>query len=947
MPPSDAKIVDSFAWEGVANAHTAVGIAIVLAALSAWLLWRERHALGTVWGLTFWALRVIAFGCALWMLAGPTQLRIHRTTTPQGIAVFADDSESMDVVDPPDPVDSPRWALAGDAKADHSPLAQCDRLAVALGVALRECENLARRINEHMPVTQLSEGHAMVAKLVQRAAHEAAAVESSLEDRDQTLAERAGGIASLLGGSVAESLESLGDALATSQRGAGGGPSADLEQTVAGLTSAHRKTLVLAADLTAAESAERTGSQSAADAMTRREKAGRALDAFESAMHSSLDASVRVRRYRFDRRPTPVGVDQGWGHALASAPQAESEPLAHVANGGAASGSETASAAASTNLSAVLEQLASERIGESTRLAVILSDGRHNDADAQPPQDIAAQLSGLPVYLVPIGNSQEVRDVLLHRVEAPSAVAENDEAIIDVIVTGFDCDGQSSAVVLRHEGKEVDRKEFQFAGHRGDFRTQFTVPAKELGWQEYVVEVEPAQDEANTSNNYMPVSFEVVRNETRVLLADGVARWEFRYLSQLFRRDDHVKFDELLFFPRLQGTGKLADHPEFPRDVEGWARYDVVILGDLTPQQLPAASQKSLLDYVTTRGGNVILIAGRTAMPAAFAGQPLMELLPVERSAEVLPRQGYGITVSEEGRLNSALAIADSPEESRQTWQTIYERFPVYGLSEFCTPKSTAHTLLEATPEAGGGEQHQALLCWQRVGAGRVAYLAAPDTYRLRWRHGDLMHHRFWGQFLRWMTAATAGSGGDRVRLQTDRTRYNTGEPVEVTAWLKDADGRPIAGESISAEARNFNNEAVATELSADPDVPGRYFATFDDLSAGAYQIELAGKIIDQLIPPGAGASPVQATIAVQAADGIEMVNTQANRALLEQVAQMTGGQVIPPTALGELLELVSFTPQVSERVERTPLWNRWSNLFIVLGCLFTEWTVRKSKGLA
>ena len=76
------------------------------------------------------------------------------------------------------------------------------------------------------------------------------------------------------------------------------------------------------------------------------------------------------------------------------------------------------------------------------------------------------------------------------------------------------------------------------------------------------------------------------------------------------------------------------------------------------------------------------------------------------------------------------------------------------------------------------------------------------------------------------------------------------------------------------------------------------------------------------------------------------MINTQCNRALLEQVAQMTGGQVIPPTAIGEVLELVSFTPEVIENVERTPLWNRWSNLFIVLGCLFTEWVVRKAKGL-
>jgi hypothetical protein len=262
--------------------------------------------------------------------------------------------------------------------------------------------------------------------------------------------------------------------------------------------------------------------------------------------------------------------------------------------------------------------------------------------------------------------------------------------------------------------------------------------------------------------------------------------------------------------------------------------------------------------------------------------------------------------------------------------------------------------LIEAVGNAAGavtaqdnsGQVEHAFLCWQRVGAGRVAYLAAPDTYRLRWRRGDRMHHRFWGQLLRWITAAETGVGSEICRMQTDRTRYDEGEPVEVTVWLKDAAGRPLGDESISAEASTFNGEAVSIELTPDPDVAGRYFGTFKSLKSGAYKIGVRGAIIEKLIPAAADLEKIRATVTVRGADSIEMVNTQCNRALLEQVAQVTGGQVIPPTAIGEVLELVSFTPEVVENIERTPLWNRWSSLFIVLGCLFTEWVVRKAKGL-
>ena len=100
-----------------------------------------------------------------------------------------------------------------------------------------------------------------------------------------------------------------------------------------------------------------------------------------------------------------------------------------------------------TNLSSVFEQLAAKRAGQSIRLAILLSDGRHNDdhsrraARSGPAIQQAAGLRRADRQL-----DSAVRDVLLHRVEAPAAVAEKDSAVIDVIVTGQDCEGRSTQV---------------------------------------------------------------------------------------------------------------------------------------------------------------------------------------------------------------------------------------------------------------------------------------------------------------------------------------------------------------------------------------------------------------------------------------------------------------------------------------------------------------------
>jgi hypothetical protein len=870
------------------------------------------------------------------------------------VAIFADGSESMDVVDPPDPNDAVRWALAVDGQSSDDPLVRCDRLGVALGAALANCERFNQMVREHRPTKQLAELLTRIASGVERAFMHAEALAGQLAGEDEFLEDRSSRIVALLDGVIDESLTAIRKVVTATDRAADDDLAVRADQLIEGLKSAQRRTQVFAADL-AQQQASSGAKQAPVDSLSRRAKAARALDTLESELGGDLDETIQIQRFRFDRTAMPVAVDAGWASALEPQLPADEASSVTFAAAAATAVAENQTTGPATNLSAVLDQLAAGQASESTRLAVVLSDGRHNDVDAPAPQELAAQLANLPIYVVPIGNSVLQRDVLLHRVEAPATVAEKDSAVIDIIVTGFDCEGQAASVVLRREGREVDRKPIEFAGNRSDYRVRFMVPAKELGWQEYIVEVEPVEDETNTANNYQPVSFEVVRDRVRVLLADGVARWEYRYLNQLFRRDPHVEFDELLFYPRVHGTGRLAERPEFPRNLEGWARYDVVILGDIGPKQLLAESQQALAEFVRTRGGNLLLIAGQNSMPAEFDGQPLADLLPVERAKEILPQDGFALRLTEEGRFQSALLIADSAEDSRRAWQRIYERHPVYALSNYSRPKSTARTLIEAVADvtgavegqtAGSKDVEHAFLCWQRVGAGRVAYLAAPDTYKLRWQTGDRMHHRFWGQFLRWITAAGAGAGSDVVRLQTDRTRYANGEPVEVTVWLKDPGGRPLEGEEIQVEARSFNNEAVGVEMAPDPQVPGRYFGTFADLTAGAYQLAVRGKAVDELLKQSTQADEVKATITVTASDSLELMNTQCNRALLEQVAQMTGGQVIPPTALSEVLQLVSFAPEVNESIQRTPLWNRWSNLFIVLGCLFTEWVVRKGKGL-
>lgn len=940
MPTDQSETIERFAFEGLLSIGSACALAGVIAVLSAWLLWRERRLVGRGWAAVFWLLRMGAIAAVTWMLLGPTELEIRRLTSPQSIAIVVDASTSMDETDPDAAREDLRWTLASSSEA--SPVADCDRATVALAAAVTSSERILDAAEGQNPLRRIAEETETVKVTTDRAAELLRVAARQLAERDTRLADRSERIIALLEEPLTHALDELSSEAAASERASLTSVNESARAVTDLVRGAHRRSLSLAAEVAQREADRRPGESGS----TRRERASGLLSKLESGAIESLAKQCRVHRYHFDAAVTPTTAES-WGGREAAAesppPTSYDEPRD--------------SAEMATDLSVVLSRLAQLRSSEPLKMALLVTDGRHNAPESTAPQEVAAGLEGIPVHVVPLGVTTPARDVLIHRVEAPRAVVLKDTAAIEVLVTTFDCRDERLTVTLRRDGEEVDRKTLGVTRDRSDHRLTFRVTADELGMRQYDIEVTPVADEASLTNNLSSIALEVVRDKIRVLLADRVPRYEYRYLQQLFRRDEHVVFDEFLSLPKLRATGELEAVRELPRLADDWGRYDVVILGDLGPERLDFDQQESLAEYVRKGGGNLIIVAGREHMPSDYRLQPLGELIPVEEAPTIDPRVGFSVTMPSAPSQASAVLIRDSLAESRQVWESTFRLAPIYGLSRYSRPKSNAQTLLTAEPvpefrqavDSPSGDDQRAFLCWAPIGAGRVAYLAAPQTYLLRFRQGDRDHHRFWGQTLRWITAAQVGSGSDRVRIETDRNRYERGQPVEVTVWLSDQRGRPVKEAGLKVQARSLGETVATIEMRPDGGVAGRYVGSFGRLPMGTLGIVPAGELVEGLLKEEnqqVVAEPVQTLITVEASSGIELVNTQANRPLLEQIATLTGGQALPPTAVEEVFRLMSLDPEVTEQTTRTPIWNRWTNLLIVLGCLFTEWAVRKHKGL-
>ena len=960
MPDRAKQIVESLTYDGVLDWSSAGWVFVGLAALVGWLLWRERRITGTVTASFFFVLRLAAIALVLWMLLGPTFMTTERTTIPQTLAVVVDASQSMNVAEPLPPIDRLRWqqAVAADVQ-EHRELGITDAGMVALRFAVANLRQVVVAANEYLPADQVAKSLDVARKAASRASEYLGEVSRILQATDEELARQAAETASELEHDGLPAIDKLAAVWKTSAQSEASSLAEalleDFQRQLRRAETVERGVIARLADL--ADSASDSGQV----VPSRKELVTGALERLDEQVLSKLASTVNIKRVRVDEFAVPVPADKTWRAALEAAREPPAaDPQANTARGSDirdndfrdSDSRQELNVGPATNLTAALDLLRQDAAAESIGAAVLYSDGGHNAPKAIEPQIAAAGLAGLPVHVVPVSSQEPQRDLVLYRVSAPTSVILNDKIVLEALVTGQYLSGEQATIELRRAGNLLETRKLEFNSDRQDHRLQFIVPANELGQQVFDFVAIPLSDEASAANNAAVAAVRVLRDTTRILLADRAARWEFRYLDQLYRRDKHVKCDKLLFAPQVMATGQLEADKQLPNDVEAWSNYDVVILGDLEPDTFDLPQQKSLEEWVRKRGGTVVVIAGNEFMPHGYRRGLLTELLPVQEALRMPPnRDGYVPAMTPEGARHEALMLADTQAASADLWARQFQSVPIYYLSSFCVPKPAAHVLLEAVsagqfiapPNDDDRAPERTLLAWQDVGAGRVVYLASPVTYHLRFRRGDELHHRFWGQMLRWLTATERGKGQSRLLVKTTESRYEFGKPIDVMVVLSNNDGSPIKGAELAALAESPTGVPSSVPLVPDESIPGRYYGKFDELLPGAYRISATGDVVSAIAADNEDST---ALVTVFAPDNVEMNDTRGNRALLREVSEVTGGQVLAPTAVGEMLQLSALAPRVIEDSVRTPLWNRWRYFWVVVGCLATEWIVRRRIGL-
>lgn len=674
---------------------------------------------------------------------------------------------------------------------------------------------------------------------------------------------------------------------------------------------------------------------------TRRAKAERVLQ--ESGLLDRLGKDLKVRVVQAARGVRENGgveaVDGGWQEAtdLAGA------------------------------LGSVLEQVRPDQLAG----AVLLSDGRHNRPGRV--EDVARRFGILdaPIGVVAMGSEVPPTDAAVAEVDAPEAMHLGDRMRVMARVKFDGMKGRAAKVLLKQGDKVLETREVAVPQDRHQEELRFVIKPEEGGTAGYRVEVEAMEGERFADNNSWEFETSITDDRTHVLLVDAYPRWEFRYLRNLFYgRDQSVHLQSVLLKPdRIDGQvddevlasaarpfGE-ANATTLPVSEEEWRKFDVIILGDLPAGAVSEETWEVIARCVEERGALLVMIAGPRSMPHGLESSVARGLVPAEMEWggqsyfreedepfewQTTPEgEGHPITQQGEG----------SAGEMWRGFPKVGWRHPLKSLKE------GAEVLLmagEAEAEVASGvglddalgalarrrekEAERALLVARQTGRGKVVLMLTDRTWRLREGIGDLHHHRFWGNLVRWGAGPVLRAGNERVRLGTDQLVYTPDDRVQVRVRLRDEGMGPVFEEGLQAEVRKDGRVVATVPVSPVADSNGLHEGVAGPYrEAGEYEVSVGGD----------GGEEVVAKFRVVGSKGpVEWADVTLNRPLLAAVASLSGGKVVGADAVAELGDLFLGERRKQSEVRETGLWDQWWVLTMVVIFLAMEWVIRRRVGL-
>ena len=597
-----------------------------------------------------------------------------------------------------------------------------------------------------------------------------------------------------------------------------------------------------------------------------------------------------------------------------------------------------------TSLSAALEAAAATTAKMNAEAVILLTDGIHNSAG-----DPLAPLTNLTaaVHTVGVGTTlsdeDAGRDVQVAGIDCPPRMIVDNIARITASVEGIGLGGRVIKLALDEDDVQIAETELAIDAAEGYQTVDFDFQPTKAGRHSYTVRAVPVDGERIEENNRRTATSLVVEPGIRVLYVEGTLRAEYGALVDRFlAKDPDLEFRALVQTRpnKFLVRSNMSELPPaaIPADKESIDKFHVFIFGDLDASYIKPEQQKLYADRVRAGAGLIMLGGYHSLGPGGYEGTPLGEILPVLTGGRDIGQieEQFLPTLTPDGLHHPIFANIGGFFPTLQREAPIPSLPPLNGCTRVAGARPGA-TVLAVLPEANN---EMPLLSVWPVDEGRSAAFCG-DTTR-RWQQGpralgqDSPFLRFWGQTVRWLAGRAMDiEGGAGIKAETDKLHYRPGEPIRISAVVRDQEGEASSKAVVKAKVRFGPTDSTSVNLSPQPGPPGNYAAEFEPEESGTYSIDVEATI---------GEYPLAAErINVQVGHpDMEFERLGLEERTLERIAARSGGRYLHITTADSLIEQLDAKRKKQRVTTQRPLY--WPPGFWLLFALVLsgEWVLRR-----
>ena len=573
-----------------------------------------------------------------------------------------------------------------------------------------------------------------------------------------------------------------------------------------------------------------------------------------------------------------------------------------------------------TDIGGALRQLKAQTSEKNLQAVLLISDG--NATTGSSPL-FEAEETGVPVFAVGIGDTNEPHDVMVQKVLANSITYVGNKVPVGATLKSSGMSSERVEVTLLEGGKTLDRKTIQLEPGTREYDVPLSFVPEADGTKKLTVEVSQLPDEVSTQNNKSSFFVKVLKSKMRVVLIAGGPSSDVAAIRQALQDDANIEVRPFID----RGNGQFYEG--VLTDQELRAAECIVLVGYPGPKSSSSAVQT--VAAAVGAGKGVLFVLSRTTDLRKL--QALQAFLPFSVSVRGGDETQTFLAVVESQRNNTILRVTSSLD----VWGKLP---PSFTLDEPFRAKPEDIILATVRGQLSPGTGP--LILSRNVNRSKSLAILCYGLWR--WKSysdgipgSERMLENLFSNSVRWLVTR---DDEKPVQVRPSKEVFGGSEPVEFTGQVYDENYHPIddAEVSLSVTQKGQASQLTLTSLGS-----GRFEGAFDALPEGDYTYTARAAAGGRQLGEEHGSFSVGGL-------NVEYLETKANKLLLQQVAARTGGRYLERNELGRLAQdlssLPGFRPRDVSLARQFELWNTTWMLGIVVVLFAVEWFLRKKHGM-